>query len=556
MLHSLYVKNLALIEEIKVEFGEGLNILTGETGAGKSVILGSVGLALGGKYSLDMLRDENEPGYVELVFFVDDSSTVSALREMGREPEDGTMILARKLIGKRSVCAVNGETVPVSVLRDTASVLIDIHGQHEHQTLIYEKNQLAILDSFAGDDLKIIKDKVASLYAEYKSAKKELDESTLDEKQRLKETDLLTFELNEIENADLKEGEDASYEEQYTRMVNAKRITDDIDEAYGYTGSDDNGAGDVLSRALRCLKDAARIDPKAQPLCDELGEIDSLLGDFNRELSDYASTLEFSDETFSGVEARLNEINRLKSKYGATVEDILSYGEEIKGRLSRLNDYDAYVASLRKRLDEASGLLARASEELSGLRRKAAREFERAVRDNLQDLSFLDVRFEIEIREKEEYTANGRDEAEFMISMNPGEPLKPLKDVASGGELSRIMLAIKTVMADKDQVGTLIFDEIDAGISGRTAQKVSEKMALIGKSRQVICITHLAQIAAMADSHFFIEKKVTDGKTRTVITRLDEDGQVMELARILGGAKITDAVIGNAEEMKRLAKSC
>lgn len=556
MLHSLYVKNLALIEEIKVEFGEGLNILTGETGAGKSVILGSVGLALGGKYSLDMLRDENEPGYVELVFFVDDSSTVSALREMGREPEDGTMILARKLIGKRSVCAVNGETVPVSVLRDTASVLIDIHGQHEHQTLIYEKNQLAILDSFAGDDLKIIKDKVASLYAEYKSAKKELDESTLDEKQRLKETDLLTFELNEIENADLKEGEDASYEEQYTRMVNAKRITDDIDEAYGYTGSDDNGAGDVLSRALRCLKDAARIDPKAQPLCDELGEIDSLLGDFNRELSDYASTLEFSDETFSGVEARLNEINRLKSKYGATVEDILSYGEEIKGRLSRLNDYDAYVASLRKRLDEASELLARASEELSGLRRKAAREFERAVRDNLQDLSFLDVRFEIEIREKEEYTANGRDEAEFMISMNPGEPLKPLKDVASGGELSRIMLAIKTVMADKDQVGTLIFDEIDAGISGRTAQKVSEKMALIGKSRQVICITHLAQIAAMADSHFFIEKKVTDGKTRTVITRLDEDGQVMELARILGGAKITDAVIGNAEEMKRLAKSC
>lgn len=556
MLHSLYVRNLALIEEIKVEFGEGLNILTGETGAGKSVILGSVGLALGGKYSLDMLRDENEPGYVELVFFVDDSSTVNALRDMGREPEDGTMILARKLIGKRSVCAVNGETVPVSVLRDTASVLIDIHGQHEHQTLIYEKNQLAILDSFAGDDLKIIKDKVASLYAEYKSAKKELDESTLDEKQRLKETDLLTFELNEIENADLKEGEDASYEEQYTRMVNAKRITDDIDEAYGYTGSDDNGAGDVLSRALRCLKDAARIDPKAQPLCDELGEIDSLLGDFNRELSDYASTLEFSDETFSGVEARLNEINRLKSKYGATVEDILSYGEEIKGRLSRLNDYDAYVASLRKRLDEASELLARASEELSGLRRKAAREFERAVRDNLQDLSFLDVRFEIEIREKEEYTANGRDEAEFMISMNPGEPLKPLKDVASGGELSRIMLAIKTVMADKDQVGTLIFDEIDAGISGRTAQKVSEKMALIGKSRQVICITHLAQIAAMADSHFYIEKKVTDGKTRTVITRLDEDGQVMELARILGGAKITDAVIGNAEEMKRLAKSC
>lgn len=556
MLHSLYVKNLALIEEIKVEFGEGLNILTGETGAGKSVILGSVGLALGGKYSLDMLRDENEPGYVELVFFVDDSSTVSALREMGREPEDGTMILARKLIGKRSVCAVNGETVPVSVLRDTASVLIDIHGQHEHQTLIYKKNQLAILDSFAGDDLKIIKDKVASLYAEYKSAKKELDESTLDEKQRLKEADLLTFELNEIENADLKEGEDASYEEQYTRMVNAKRITDDIDEAYGYTGSDDNGAGDVLSRALRCLKDAARIDQKAQPLCDELGEIDSLLGDFNRELSDYASTLEFSDETFSGVEARLNEINRLKSKYGATVEDILSYGDEIKGRLSRLNDYDAYVASLRKRLDEASELLARASEELSGLRRKAAREFERAVRDNLQDLSFLDVRFEIEIREKEEFTANGRDEAEFMISMNPGEPLKPLKDVASGGELSRIMLAIKTVMADKDQVGTLIFDEIDAGISGRTAQKVSEKMALIGKSRQVICITHLAQIAAMADSHFFIEKKVTDGKTRTVITRLDEDGQVMELARILGGAKITDAVIGNAEEMKRLAKSC
>ena len=312
-------------------------------------------------------------------------------------------------------------------------------------------------------------------------------------------------------------------------------------------------ASELLSRAVRSLQDAAGYDEKAQRLCEQLIEVDSLLNDFNRELSEYSKSFEFSPEEFQETEQRLNEINHLKSKYGNTIDQILEYCVEKEERLAVLQDFDQYKSKLERELSEKEKVLCSSCEVLYGIRQKAAKELESLITKGLLDLNFLEVKFEIGFDKTEHFTANGTDEVEFMVSMNPGEPLRPLKDVASGGELSRMMLAIKTVMADKDETETLIFDEIDVGISGRTAQKVSEKMAVIGKSRQVICITHLAQIAAMADAHFLIEKNVIDNATVTDIRLLKEAESVEELARILGGAKITEAVLQNAVEMKELA---
>lgn len=555
MLHNLYVKNLALIDEIEVEFTKGLNILTGETGAGKSIILGSVNLALGGKYSADIIRKGAEYGYVELTFFVENKTQAEALKRKDIFPEDGVVVLSRKLMSKRSISKINGETVPIALLKDAASILIDIHGQHEHQSLLYKKNHLTILDAFAKENIKQVKEKLAKAYLIYKEQKEELEEALTDEKERNKEIGFLEFEIQEIRQAKLSKQEDETLEETYRRMTNGKKIVGNLEEAYEYTGgTNSETASEAISRALRCMQEAAGCDEQAQEMFQQLAEIDSLLNDFNRELSDYKMSFDFSKETFFEVETRLNEINRLKTKYGNSIEEILEYCDKKEERLLKLQDYDAYLAKLQKKMEDAEAAVKCYSGQLSLLRKEQSAKLAEAIQKGLRDLNFLDTQFEIVFRELETYTIQGTDEVEFMISMNPGEPVRALGDVASGGELSRIMLAIKSVMAEKDQIETLIFDEIDVGISGRTAQKVSEKMSFIGRNHQVICITHLAQIAAMADAHYAIEKQVEDGVTKSKIFRLSKEQEIEELARILGGAKITDTVMQSAAEMKELAE--
>ena len=555
MLHNLYVKNLALIDEIEVEFTKGLNILTGETGAGKSIILGSVNLALGGKYSADIIRKGAEYGYVELTFFVENKTQAEALKRKDIFPEDGVVVLSRKLMSKRSISKINGETVPIALLKDAASILIDIHGQHEHQSLLYKKNYLTILDAFAKENIKQVKEKLAKAYLIYKEQKEELEEALTDEKERNKEIGFLEFEIQEIRQAKLSKQEDEMLEETYRRMTNGKKIVGNLEEAYEYTGgTNSETASEAISRALRCMQEAAGCDEQAQEMFQQLAEIDSLLNDFNRELSDYKMSFDFSKETFFEVETRLNEINRLKTKYGNSIEEILEYCDKKEERLLKLQDYDAYLAELQKKMEDAEAAVKCYSGQLSLLRKEQSAKLAEAIQKGLRDLNFLDTQFEIVFRELETYTIQGTDEVEFMISMNPGEPVRALGDVASGGELSRIMLAIKSVMAEKDQIETLIFDEIDVGISGRTAQKVSEKMSFIGRNHQVICITHLAQIAAMADAHYAIEKQVEDGVTKSKISRLSKEQEIEELARILGGAKITDTVMQSAAEMKELAE--
>ncbi len=554
MLQNLHVKNLALIEEAEVDFEKGLNILTGETGAGKSIILGSVGLALGGRFSADILRKGTSYGLVELVFQVEGAMQQEALRQLGIEPEGGQVIFSRKLMEGRSVSRINGETVPNARLKEAAAILIDIHGQHEHQSLLYKKNHLQILDAFAKEELRKIKETYTDCYRIYKEKKEEWTRAGLNETERRKEADYLSYEIREIEEASLRPGEDEELEERYNRMHHGRKILENLQEAYSCTAGQGENAGELLGRALRCIQEAGRYDSHLSVLYEQFQELDNLLNDAGRELAEYMTAFEFSEEEYYETENRLNEINHIKSRYGDTVEKVLQDLEEKKKRLEVLENYDSYLAELKRDYMAAEKKLHARADELGRRRREAAARLTEEIQNGLLDLNFLDVRFEMAFGTLPEYTPGGIDDPEFMISLNPGEPLMRLTEVASGGELSRIMLAIKTVLAEKDAVETMIFDEIDVGISGRTAQKVSEKMAILGKKRQVICITHLAQIAAMADAHYLIEKQVKDGSTMTGIRLLDQDESVRELARILGGAEITETVLKSASEMKELAK--
>ena len=553
MLQYLHVKNLALIDEIEVEFGRGLNILTGETGAGKSIILGSVNLALGGRYTKDILRQGTRYGLVELTFSVESERQIRRLKELDVYPEDGFVTLLRRLMEGRSVSKINGETVQMATLKAVSAILIDIHGQHEHQSLLYKKNHLAIVDAFAGEETKKQKEKVAETWQQYKGKIRELSEAGTNGSERAKELAFLKFEVDEIVRAELKEHEDEELESCYRRMCNGKKIAQSVAECYQYTGEDGESASEKLGRALRTLSEAVDADEQLSQLYTQLADVDNLLNDFNHELAEYQKNCEFSDEEFYETEKRLNEINHLKTKYGNSYEEIMAYCKKQEERIGILENYDTYMQELEKSYEQLSQKYLELAGKLSALRQKKAKMLEKKIQKGLEDLNFEQVQFEIHFAEKKEYAKDGIDDVEFRISLNQGQPVKPLTEVASGGELSRIMLAIKAVMADKDEIETLIFDEIDVGISGRTAQKVSEKMALIGKEHQVICITHLAQIAAMADRHFLIEKKTEDAVTRTQIYPLNEENSVEELARILGGARITDTVMQSAREMKNLA---
>ena len=556
MLQNLYVKNLALIDETEVEFGPGLNILTGETGAGKSLLLGSVNLALGGKYSADMLRSGAKSGLVELTFTVDDERIRRRLEQLDLFPEDGCLTLSRRLMEGRSVSRINGETVSARVLRDAAGLLIDIHGQHENQTLLQRKNHLALLDLYAKEETSPLRKEMAEKFRVYQELCRKKESSALDDESRRKEAALAEFEVKEIEDAALVLGEDEELEDLYRRMTESRRVTESVAETYQYTGEDARGnASDFLSRAIRSMQEAAEFDETGSRLYGQLIEIDSLLNDFNRELSEYAKSFEFSDEEFQETETRLNLINHLKAKYGKTISEILAYCGEKRQRLTELEDYDTFMRELDKKTEEAFRAVEKTAEELHKVRERAAETFAGEIQKQMAELNFLDARLEIRLTDAGHYSASGKDEAEFYFSANPGEPLKPMGNVASGGELSRVMLAVKTVLADEEDTPTLIFDEIDTGISGITAGKVGEKLRLIGRSRQVICITHLPQIAAVADSHFLISKE-TDGRTvKTDIALLDEEASVQELARMLGGANVTGRILESAGEMKELAKS-
>ena len=556
MLISLHVKNLALIDETEVFFKDGLNILTGETGAGKSIIMGSVNLALGGKADKSLIRTGADYALVELVFQTDSKKQEQMLLEMDIPlEEDGMVIVMRKLMPERSLCKVNGVTVSQRQLKELASLFINIHGQHDNKDLLNVKRYSQILDEYSGEQLEKIKEKLKTVYAEYKKICKELEQSVADEKERAREISLISFEIEEIEDASLQAGEDEDLEEQYHKMINGKRIAENIAVAYDCTGySGRNAAGDSIGRAVRELKQIADLDTEAEELANQLEEIDNLLNDFNRSLVEYQESLEFEPAEFDQVERRLNQYNHLKDKYGNTIEEILKYKEEKEARLEQLTDYETYIFELDNQKQKKYEEVLKWCKELSESRKENALLLQEKLKTALQELNFLAVELKIPVvADEEAITADGYDDVDFIISLNPGEPMKSISKVASGGELSRIMLALKSVMADKEEIGTLIFDEIDAGISGKTAWKVSQKMAVLGSGHQLICITHLPQIAAMADAHFMIEKSAKAGRSVTEIFELKEGKVIEEIARLLSGTKVTEAVISNARELKDLA---
>ena len=556
MLQNIHVKNMALIDEADVDFGGHLNILTGETGAGKSIIIGSISTALGGKVSRDVIRKDAEYALVELNFKVNSPQILAELEKMEIPVDGDEVVISRRITGSRSVARINGELVSLPVLRQAAALLIDIHGQHEHQSLLHKDKHLAILDQFSREEMASVKYALKDSYREYMILKKEMDGAITDEGKRLSEISFLQYQIEEIENANLQDGEEEQLDKAFRKMSHARQMMESVAAAHSMTGYEGaSSAGDLVGRALRELSSVEKYDEAISGLISMLTDIDGLLNDFNRELADYESGLTFDESVYHETEDRLNLIQRLKTKYGSSIAEILAHQAECQEELEKLDDYENYLSGLRMKLDQAEKELKDLSDKLTTIRRANAAVLQERIKAALIDLNFLDVRFEIHCEPLGHYTENGQDSIEFMISTNPGETVKPLGKVASGGELSRIMLAVKSVLADADAIETLIFDEIDTGISGRTAQKVSEKMAVIARNHQVICITHLPQIAAMADDHYVIEKSAMEQRTITEIYHLSDDASVGEIARLLGGVEITDAVMQNAREMKNLAQS-
>lgn len=554
MLINLHVKNLALIKEADVDFSKGLIVLTGETGAGKSLLLGSVNIALGNKVSKDIIRTGAQFALVELTFQVDEVCA-SKLKQMDIFMEEGNIItVSRKISESRSVSKINGETVNVNVLKKVMGMLVDIHGQHEHQSLLYVSNHLNILDKYAKKEMADILKGLSAEYGNYTELKSWLSSYNIDEAQRMREIEFSMYEVNEIENANLIPGEDEELEEQYKKLSNSENIVETLSSVYGLIGYDSmQSAGELISKATQEISSISNFDEKINGFKETLFDIDSVCRDLSAEISDYTGELEYDPREVSRIGERLDTINHLKLKYGKTIDDILQYQDKKQSYLDELNNYSEKIDQIKGLITESREKLQVLSERASKMRKTAAKELENSITDALKDLSFLSVDFKINITKKDKITDKGFDNVEFMISTNPGEPVRPLAKVASGGELSRIMLAIKSLLAGEDEIETLIFDEIDTGISGKTASMVAEKLAKISANHQVICISHLSQIAAMADSHYLIKKDMEDNSTVTNIVKLTREESIKEIVRINGDGTMTDAAVAHAIEMKDMA---
>ncbi|MBR6397343.1 MAG: DNA repair protein RecN, partial [Lachnospiraceae bacterium] len=455
--------------------------------------------------------------------------------------------------GNRSTIRINGETRTAADARAVGSLLLDIHGQSEHQKLLRTDHQLDLIDSYGREEIREALLKVRESYKVYAELKKKLGSGEMSEEERNRRMSFLEFEIEDIESAGLKEGEDEELEALYRKMKNARRIVTAVNEAHTLTGYEE-GAGDEIGRAVKELDSVSEYDEEIAGLLNTLSEIDDLLNDFNREVAAYADSLDFEESAFAETEERLDLINRLKAKYGRTISDILMAKEEKEEELSALRDYEEERIRLKKKFARAEEALGEASRGLSVLRKQYAEEFSRKVVDQLRELNFAKADFAVHFEETAGYTANGCDAVSFMIATNPGEPRRELSKVVSGGELSRIMLGIKTIFAADDKTETLIFDEVDTGISGRTAQMVAEKMSAIARDRQVLAITHLPQIAAMADTHYAITKELSDSSAITKIEALSEEESVLELARLIGGEKITENTLKSSREMKEMCR--
>lgn len=555
MLTYLHVKNIALIDELEVDFNDGLNILTGETGAGKSIIIGSINAALGSKISKDFLRSGSEDALIEILFQINSQILIDKIKDFGIDIKDGELLISRKMIQNgRSVFRVNGQVANTNIVKKISESIIDIHSQHEHQSLLNKKNHIKLLDSFLGEKIERDLNIYRSKYKEYLKIKQEIIDDQ-DPEIRKRELSFLEFEINEIESANLTINEDKELSKKYKLLSNSQKIRSVLSEIYNNIIDDNSyNISHNISEAIKDITTIRKLDSDLENLSEQLEQIDLLISDFSRDLNLYVNNIDVNEEELEMVHNRLDLINNLKMKYGDTIDYILDLLESKINKHEKLINYEKNVLKIQESISKYEDELINISEKISNIRNKGAKELSSQIIDVLKDLNLKDTKFEVKIDKKYNFDVDGIDDVEFLISTNKGEPTKPLIQIASGGELSRIMLAIKSVLANCDEISTLIFDEIDSGISGRTAQMVAQKLEKLAKNRQILCITHLPQIAAMSDTHYVIEKINKNKQTLTKMKKLNNDEIPNELARLIGGAEITDTVIKSAIEMRSLAK--
>jgi DNA repair protein RecN (Recombination protein N) len=564
LLQELSIKNFAIIDELSLSLDEGLSVLTGETGAGKSIIIDAIHLLVGGRGSAEFVRYGEKKAEIEGLFTLENDKhpCYVKLNDFGIEIEEGMVVLRRDISSSgKSVCRINGKLVTIAIMREIGSTLIDIHGQHEHQELMNENLHLTLLDQFGGQNVvKAIKS-YQEIFNEYESVSKKLKRINENEQEMAHRLDLIQFQYNEIENAQLKIGEDEELLEEKRKLTNFERLFDSLQTAYSSIQGERKGL-DWTGLAMSHLETAADLDDKYQATLESVSNAFYLLEDAVHHVRNDLDQLEFEPDRLDMIESRLNEINGLKRKYGATIEDILAYYSKIEEEIETITNRDSHIYDLKTRLQSLEEDLYVEAQGLTEIRQKTGKKLTQSIHEQLKELYMDKTTFEVRFIEKanqektgNRYKKDGADTVEFFISTNPGEPLKPLSKVASGGELSRIMLALKTIFSKHQGITSIIFDEVDTGVSGRVAQSIAEKIYQVAVHSQVMCISHLPQVAAMADCHLFISKTSQKGRTSTSVERLKEKEKIKEISRMISGVEITDLTKEHAKELLQLASS-
>ncbi len=553
MLERLHIKNVAVIDEAEIEFNKGFNVLTGETGAGKSIIIDSINMVLGERTSKSIIRNGEKKAVVEALFNIDNPTILKQLDDMGIEVEDGVIVLYRDLnTDGKSLCKINGSMTTASGIREIANMLINIHGQQDNQTLLTPSSHISFLNNYANLNEKLYEYK--NSFNNVNEINEKINSLQFDEREKERQTDLYSFQIKEIDDAKLVSGEDEALLERRKFISGINKISETLNLSYETLYNCERNSYETLSSVAGSFVSITEYDQRLNEIYERLNSLQIELEDVIYQIRDYRDEMDFDENEANEIEARLDLINTLKRKYGNTIEEIIDYRNDIEDKLNKIIKSDEEIETLKKELSKAILKRNTLADEISSIRKKYATELSEKICKELSDLDMSKVKFDVNIKECE-YNKNGCDNVEFLISVNAGEPLKPLSKIASGGEMSRIMLAIKSIFADSDPIDTLIFDEIDTGVSGRAAQKIAEKINKISANKQILCITHLAQIAAMANTHFLIEKNIEDEHTYTKVNVLDENSRKNELARIIGGAQITDITIEAASEMLKMANT-
>lgn len=555
MLNSLSIKNVAVIDKLDVEFHNGVSVLTGETGAGKSIIIDSINMILGDRANKELVRYGTDKAVVQAIFDAP-QAVCDILADNDIDVDDGQIVITRQLTKEgKSVARINGMVVTLNVLREISDELINIHGQHDNQALLTPARHVAFLDAYASNEEYIGKYK--EILQKKRQIEKKLASLEMDEQEKMQRIDLLEYQVNEIKKASLEKGEEADLREQREIYANAEQITNSVNEAYTniYEGDETQSAYDGISIAVDALSKISDLNPQLKTMYDSLSTLMYSLEDTAHELKEFGDTVEFDEQTLNDIEERLDLISKLKRKYGGSIEEILEYMKKAETELNDIKLSDERTNEMKAELLQVTDELRKNGLVLSERRKEAAKVLEGAIEAALHELNMEKAKFSVNIENDESFYDNGMDKVEFLISTNPGEPLKPLVKIASGGELSRVMLAIKSILADTDGVDTLIFDEIDTGVSGKAAMSIARKLSQIGKNKQVLCITHLPQLTSAADNHYLIQKDTDGDMASTTLKELDDEGRELELARIIDGGEVTELALSHAKQMLENARN-